>query len=112
MRGRFDARLIGRLVAGERRGILAGVDELDGIRSDERAERLAARVDLKSDRNASALLVHAASAERGVKAHDVAAPLAAELRGMATWLGLERVVVAKKGDLAAPLRSALATRPT
>jgi uncharacterized protein len=73
-------------------------------------ERLAARVDLKSDRAESALLVHAAATERGMNAAAVAGPLAAELRAMARWLALERVVVGSKGDLALPLRRALAAR--
>jgi len=73
-------------------------------------ERLAARVDLKSDRNANALLVHAAATERGMKATVVAGPLAAELRALATWLGLERIVCGKKGDLTALLRRALSGR--
>jgi uncharacterized protein YcaQ len=72
-------------------------------------ERLAARVDLKSDRDADALIVHAAATERGMNAARVAGPLAAELRAMATWLGLERIAVGKKGDLAGPLRRALST---
>ncbi|HEX6271584.1 MAG TPA: winged helix-turn-helix domain-containing protein, partial [Polyangiaceae bacterium] len=75
-----------------------------------RGDRLAARVDLKSDRAANALLVHAAATERGVNAAGVADPLAAELRALATWLGLERVVIGKKGDLAGPLRRATASR--
>jgi len=70
-------------------------------------ERLAARVDLKSDRDASALLVHGAATEGGMKPATVAGPLAVELRAMATWLGLERVAIGKKGDLATPLRRAL-----
>ena len=70
-------------------------------------ERLAARVDLKSDRDANALIVHAAATERGMKAAAVAGPLAAELRALSTWLGLERVVVGKKGDLSGPLRRAI-----
>lgn len=69
-------------------------------------DRLVARVDLKADRDAGALLVHAAATEAGVRAASVAGPLGAELRAMATWLGLERVVVGPrtKGDLAGPLR--------
>jgi uncharacterized protein YcaQ len=70
-------------------------------------DRLAARVDLKSDRSASALLVHAAATEPGVNVAGVLAPLAAELRALATWLGLEHVVVGKKGDLAGRLRRVL-----
>jgi uncharacterized protein YcaQ len=71
-------------------------------------DRLAARIDLKSDREANALIVHAAATERGTKPSIVAGPLAAELRAMATWLGLERIVVGKKGDLAGLLRRTLA----
>jgi uncharacterized protein YcaQ len=70
-------------------------------------ERLAARVDLKSDRDANALIVRAAATERGMKASAVVGPLAAELRSLSTWLGLERVVVGKKGDLSGPLRRAI-----
>jgi len=70
-------------------------------------DRLAARVDLKADREAGALRVHAAAAEAGVRAATVVGPLAAELRAMATWLGLARVLVGAKGDLATPLRRAL-----
>jgi uncharacterized protein YcaQ len=70
-------------------------------------ERLAARVDLKSDRDTNALLVRAAASERGIQPAGVAGPLAAELRALSTWLGLERVVVGNKGDLTGPLRRAL-----
>jgi uncharacterized protein YcaQ len=70
-------------------------------------DRLVARVDLKSSREIRTLLVHAAATERGVKPATVAGPLAAELRAMATWLGLEHVVVGRSGNLAAPLRRSL-----
>jgi uncharacterized protein len=70
-------------------------------------ERLAARVDLKSDRAANALLVHGAATEEGVKAKVVAGPLAAELRAMATWLALDDIVVGAKGDLGGLLNRAL-----
>ena len=43
-------------------------------------DRLAAQVDLKSDRKAGALLVQAAHLEAGASADEVLAPLAAELR--------------------------------
>ena len=62
-------------------------------------ESLVARVDLKSDRKDSALLVQSAWGEVGIDERHVAAELADELRLMADWLGLERVVVRPKGDL-------------
>jgi uncharacterized protein len=70
--------------------------------------RLAARVDLKSDRQAGVLRVRGAFAEAGEEPAHVAAELADELRQLSAWLELEGVAVARKGDLAAPLRSALA----
>jgi uncharacterized protein YcaQ len=75
-------------------------------------DRLVARVDLKSDRAASALAVQAAHAEPGlpVDRAEVAQALAAELRAMATWLGLDHVRIARKGDLARDLRAASASR--
>ncbi|MBV8687192.1 MAG: YcaQ family DNA glycosylase [Alphaproteobacteria bacterium] len=64
---------------------------------------IAARVDLKADRKAGALLVQAAHAETGAPP-DTAEALAAELRLMAAWLGLNDVRVDRKGDLAEALR--------
>ena len=66
-------------------------------------ETLVARVDLKSDRQRSALLVQGAFAEDGVDRTRVAAELAAELRLVASWLDLERVAVARNGDLSREL---------
>ena len=71
-------------------------------------DRLVARVDLKSDRQAGALRVRGAFAEPGADPARVAAQLADELRLLSDWLGLGGVTVARKGDLAAPLRRALA----
>lgn len=71
-------------------------------------ERLAARVDLKADRAHGTLRVLAAYAEPGLPETTGAAALAAELRRMATWLGLARIAVGRRGDLASGLRRALA----
>ncbi|QCG92740.1 winged helix-turn-helix domain-containing protein [Azospirillum sp. TSA2s] len=70
-------------------------------------ERIAARVDLKSDRKASALLVQAAHTEPHASHGTVAPPLAAELRRLAGWLGLERVTMTGGGDLAPALAAEL-----
>ncbi|MBO0812914.1 MAG: YcaQ family DNA glycosylase [Microlunatus sp.] len=64
------------------------------------------RVDVKADRERSALLVPTVNAEPGTDKITVAAELAAELRQLADWLGLERIVVGGAGNLAAALRSA------
>ncbi|MDI1325982.1 MAG: winged helix-turn-helix domain-containing protein [Brevundimonas sp.] len=69
-------------------------------------EAITARVDLKSDRKAARLLVQAAWREPDATA-ETAVRLAAELRRMAGWLGLESVEVVGKGDLAAALKDAL-----
>src|SRR5205807_1601119 len=69
-------------------------------------EALVARVDLKSDRARGALLVQGAFAESGVDIDHVAGELAAELREVADWLGLDDVVVARRGDLAKALGAA------
>ncbi len=68
-------------------------------------DTLAARVDLKADRAASILLVQAAHAEAGFEPAHVAEPLAAELRLMADWLGLETIRCQGRGDLDAALKS-------
>lgn len=54
---------------------------------------LVARVDLKADRKAGALMVHRASLEPGAPP-ETADRLATELRLMASWLGLKNLVVA------------------
>jgi hypothetical protein len=66
-------------------------------------DKLVARVDLKADRQASVLRVLAAYAEPKAAPKKVAAALRPELDRMAAWLELDRVTVARKGDLARPL---------
>ena len=68
-------------------------------------DRLVGRVDLKSDRKNGALLALGAYAEAGQRPEAVAEALAPELERLAAWLGLERVVVGERGDLAGPLQA-------
>ena len=70
-------------------------------------DRLVARVDLKSDRQAGVLRVVGAFAEPRVEASEVARELAEELRLVSEWLGLGGVKVGRKGDLATVLRRAV-----
>jgi hypothetical protein len=71
-------------------------------------DSLVGRLDLKADRKAGALLVPGAFAEPGVPTSAVVDDLARELTSMATWLGLDRVDVGDRGELASPLRGAVA----
>ncbi len=64
---------------------------------------IAARVDLKADRQAGRLLVQSAWLEEGAAEAETAVRLAAELGRMADWLGLPQVEVAPRGDLAVTL---------
>jgi uncharacterized protein YcaQ len=73
-------------------------------------DALVARVDLKSDRAGGTLLVQGAFLEPGATSDVVLEPMAAELVRLATWLGLEWVSVADRGDLARPLRAHLTPR--
>ncbi|HYZ93606.1 MAG TPA: crosslink repair DNA glycosylase YcaQ family protein [Actinomycetota bacterium] len=70
-------------------------------------DRYVARVDLKADRKRCVLMVPGAFAEPDVRPQEVAGDLGAELRVMADWLGLERIEVGSKGDLAGPLGRAV-----
>ena len=61
-------------------------------------DRIVARVDLRADRPASVLRVHAAYAEAGAPP-ETAAQLLEELKQMQGWLGLERIEITPAGDL-------------
>ncbi len=69
-------------------------------------DAITARVDLKADRKAGVLIVQASHAEPWAT-DATPVRLAAELRRMAGWLGLETVRVAPKGDLSGALKNAL-----
>jgi uncharacterized protein len=67
-------------------------------------DRLVGRVDLKADRQNGALRVQAAHAEPDAPP-ETATELRSELESMAGWLGLERLDVVPRGDLAQALRA-------
>lgn len=69
-------------------------------------EQIVGRVDLKSDRRGSSLLVQSAWVEPEAPP-ETSRELVAELRLMSGWLGLEEVKVASMGDLAADLKAAM-----
>ena len=69
-------------------------------------DALTARVDLKADRKAGVLLVQASHAEPWAS-DATPVKLAAELKRMAGWLGLEAVRVEPRGDLAGALADAV-----
>lgn len=71
-------------------------------------ERIVARVDLKSDRQAGVLRVQGAWSEVGAPEETVER-LWGQLQSMARWLDLDAVLVAPRGDLA-PALSSLRTR--
>ncbi len=70
-------------------------------------DRIAARVDLKSDRAGSTLQVQASWLEPDAPEAQTAARLAPELRRMADWLGLAEVLVRPVGTLSAALAQRL-----
>jgi len=69
-------------------------------------DRLVARFDVKADRSASALQVRGSYVEPDIDARSIADAAADELESMRRWLGLDRLVVARRGNLAAALRAA------
>jgi uncharacterized protein len=70
--------------------------------------RIEARVDLKADRAARALLVQGVFAEARIRRHDgLVEGLAVELRHLARWLDLDNVIVKAVGPLPEMLRIAL-----
>ncbi|CAN5167392.1 winged helix-turn-helix domain-containing protein [soil metagenome] len=68
-------------------------------------ERIVGRVDLKADRRTGTLVVKGSYAEPGAPP-ETAVELAAELRALAGWLGLEDIRVQPRGDLAGQLARA------
>ncbi len=66
-------------------------------------DSLVGRLDLKADRHNSVLLVQGAYAEPGVPVDELAPDVVSELQSMAGWLGLDRVQIADRGDLASTL---------
>ncbi len=70
-------------------------------------EALAARVDLKADRANRTLRVPGAFLESGNDPDHVAPELANELIEMAAWLGMERIVIGRRGNFTQPLRAAI-----
>jgi uncharacterized protein YcaQ len=70
-------------------------------------DRIVARVDLKADRKDGRLLVLAAHEEPGVAAGKSADALAAELRALSEWLGLDTICVSRSGDFTRSLAAAI-----
>lgn len=70
-------------------------------------ERLLARVDLRSERAQGRLAVHAVHLEDAVLSEEALMALAAELRALAQWLGLEQVALNCRSAVAALLRPLL-----
>jgi uncharacterized protein YcaQ len=72
---------------------------------------LVGRIDLKSERKTGDLLVQSAWHELDVKPTAVdglARDLAKHLKDVATWQGLNQILIADKGNLSAALKSAIA----
>jgi uncharacterized protein YcaQ len=67
-------------------------------------DEIVARCDVRADRERGVLVVPAAFLEAGQSARRVAAELAGELRLLQSWLGLRRIEVGLRGNLAGELR--------
>jgi uncharacterized protein YcaQ len=67
-------------------------------------DELVARFDLKADRKARTLQVRGSYLEPGATLASVVDVAATELRGLSGWLGLERITVGDRGNLASALR--------
>jgi uncharacterized protein YcaQ len=74
-------------------------------------EDLVGRFCMKADRQAGTLRINAAWHEDDVRPDTVAEAIAPTLADMAQWLGLERVQVADRGNLAKGLASSLTSFP-
>jgi uncharacterized protein YcaQ len=68
-------------------------------------DRLAARLDLKAERKQRSLRVIAAHLEPGGDRDETASALREELTLLAGWLGLDRIAVDERGDLAPALQA-------
>ena len=67
-------------------------------------DSLVGRLDMKADRHQSTLSVKGSYAEPGAPVDRIAPDLVRELHAMAQWLGLARVDIADRGDMAFALR--------
>jgi uncharacterized protein len=67
-------------------------------------DTLAARSDLKADRDRRTLVVQSAFLERGQDSRSVLVNFVHELRALQAWLGLDHIELAERGDLLATLR--------
>jgi uncharacterized protein YcaQ len=70
-------------------------------------DTLVARCDLKADRDRRVLMVQSAFLEPRQDARRVVRGLAGELQHLQSWLELDRIEVAERGDLAARLRRSM-----
>ena len=73
-------------------------------------DQIVARFDIKADRQASVLRIHAAFGEPGIDVGATATAAAEELDALRRWLGLDGITVARQGDFAGPVQKAIAAR--